>query len=350
MKYKYLLFFALFAATANKQAFSQLPEPLILDTLPPKPTLEDRLKAKSKDLEMVRKYVDNILFRGEIANTELPRTYPVSAGIYSDGQFNTQALSGYDQLLMLSRTTGNRKKEAEALNGFGDFYAIQGDLDKSVQYYKEALQVKETLKNATDLARTSFRLASVLKYKRDYQDALTYYEYTVRSAASNQPALQALAYVEIGKIKLSQNRYDEAEWWIMKKALPSYTRYGNKQGRIICFESLAQLYQKQKRYSEAKWYYIQANLLGRKINNEGAVISSLINLGHVKNALGHLDLALLDFKEAEKLASVKNDVPKLIEIKSDLGDLYHRLGDFKAADKLIEEYSELRDSLMNTGK
>ncbi len=349
MKYHYL--FGIFAilAMAELPVYAQLPEPLFLDTLPPKPTLEDRLKAKSKDLETVRKYVDELLFRNAIHNTEDPRTYPVPAGAFNPSPSGAQALYGYDQQLLVSRNTGDRKKEAEALNGFGDYYALVGDLDKSVQYYKEALQIRESLRNRSDLARTSFRLAGILTFKQDLQEALAYYQYAGDLAGGGkQPALEALSYVEIGKIKLSQHRYEEAERFLMKKALPLYTRYGNKTGRIICFENLARLYEQQKRYSEAKWYYIQANLLGRKINNEGAVISSLISLGHVKNELGHLDLALQDLKEAEKLASGSHDVPRLIEIKSDLGDLYHRMGDLSSADQLIGEYHALRDTLMNT--
>lgn len=347
MKYLYLSGLFAILTLAYRPACAQLPEPLVLDTVPPGPTLEDRLKAKSKDLEAVRKYVDDLLFRSAIHNTD-PR-HPAAAGVSRASA--TADLAGYDALLLRSRTSGNRKLEAEALNGIGDHYALTGDLERSVQYYKEALQIRESLRNPADVARTSFRLAGILRFKKDFQEALNYYQYAgSMSAGGKQPALEALSYVEIGKIKLFQHRYEEAERFLMKKALPLYTRYGNKPGRIICFENLARLYQQQKRYSEAKWYYIQANLLGRKINNEGAVISSLISLGHVKNELGHLDLALQDLKEAERLASGSNDVPRLIEIKSDLGDLYHRMGDLRAADQLIGEYQELRDTLMNAGK
>lgn len=351
MTFKHFLIFSLLIFAA-KQSVSQLPEPLVLDTVKPvrKPTLEDRFKAKAKEYESVKSYIDGLIFREQIhASSDKPPVYPTSAGIYSDGQFNS-ALGGYDQLLVLSRNLKDKKKESEALTAIGDHYAVQGDLDKSVQYYKEALQIKEQLRNKTNIAKASYRLASVLKFKRDYDEALFYYDLAARNASSTKHySLLALTYSEIGRIKSAQHKFGEAELIFMRKTLPLYTRLGNRQGRISCFENLAKLYEQQKRYSEAKWFFIQANMLGRKIRDNGAIISSLINLAHVKNAIGDHELALRDYKEAEALASVNNDIPKLIEIKSNLGDLYHKLGNAAAAGKLIDEYMQLKETLFNTG-
>lgn len=353
MTFKHLLIFSVLLSAA-KHTFPQLPEPLVLDTVKvlPKPTLEDRFRAKEKEQALVKNYIDRLIFHQQINNdADIPAVYPTSAGVYSNGQFNVDALSGYDQLLLLSRNLGDRKKESEALKAIGDYYAVQGDLEKSVEYYKNALQIKEQLRNKRDIAKTSYRLASILKFKGDMDDALFYYNSTVSNASAvKHYSLMASAYSEIGTIKSLQQKFGEAETIFMRKTLPLYTRLGNRQGRISSFENLANLYRQQKRYSEAKWFFIQANILGRKIKDDRAVISSLINLAKVKNAIGDHDLALRDYKEAETLASLNNDVPKLIEIKSSLGDLYHKLGNVIAAGKMIDEYTQLKDTLLNTGK
>src|SRR5690606_32180443 len=123
---------------------------------------------------------------------------------------------------------------------------------------------------------------------------------------------------------------DDAEYYIIKKALPLFTRMGNKAGRMKCFQGLTGLYYGQKRYSEAKWFCIQTTNLAEKLNDKQALIGSLIHIAEVKNALEDHEDALVDYKKAESLAIQNQYMVKLVEIKGDMGETYNLMGNYSA--------------------
>lgn len=316
------------------------------DTLKPA-TLEDKLKNKASESLRIQDYLNSLSFREQLAkNSDISRIFPGSVS-FKSGLSEDTALSGYDEFLFSSRRLGDRKKESDALKAYGSFYALNGDLDKSISFYREALFIKEELKDKSEIMKTNYRLAAISKYKGQYDEAINFYESTIKTAISiSSTAIIPQSYLEIALIKAIQVKNGEAENLVLKKALPLFTRQGNREGRVNSFQALAAIYHQQNRYSEAKWFYIQANTLARKINDKNNIISSLINLGRIKYALGQYPLALKDYKEAELLASKNKNIVKLMEVKSSLGDLYYKMGNLVAAGKEMDEYIRLKTTIL----
>lgn len=243
----------------------------------------------------------------------------------------------------------NLKNQALVLNTFGVFYGKQGNLDKASQYFREALQVKELLNDKHGVVKTTEILAVIAKMRKDYDDAIFYQEYNLRVNSSLQKANDvAKAYTNIAALKSLQRKYKDAEFYILKKALPLYTRMGNKNGRMLCFEHLAEMYHLQERYSEAQWFYLQANIMADKLNDAPAQVSALLNLARIKNRLGEIDRALSNYKQAELLAVENNYISKLIEIKGDVGELYRKEGNYPAAGHALQEYNTLKTSFLKS--
>ncbi|HEY0667437.1 MAG TPA: tetratricopeptide repeat protein, partial [Sphingobacteriaceae bacterium] len=209
------------------------------------------------------------------------------------------------------------------------------------------LMIKEELNDKAEIIKMNYRLGEISKYKGKYDEAVNFYEKAIKTASiTKSTAIIPQAYLEIALIRTIQVKNGEAEYLVLKKALPLFTRQGNRQGRINSFQALADVYHQQNRYSEAKWFYIQANTLARKANDKNNIISSLINLAKIKYAIGHYPLALKDYKEAELLASKNKNIGKLVEVKSGLGDLYYKMGNLIAAGKEIDEYTKLKLSIL----
>jgi tetratricopeptide (TPR) repeat protein len=159
----------------------------------------------------------------------------------------------------------------------------------------------------------------------------------------------AEAYINLANLWSAQKRYKEAEALLISKALPlSYYKLKDMISTISCYDQLAEIYQKQRRFSEAKWFYIQSNMLARKINNPAGIVNSLVNLAHVKMSIGHHELALKDFREAEQLSISNKYSFELVEIKDDLSKVYKAMGNARASNSALTEFKVLKDALLSS--
>lgn len=103
-----------------------------------------------------------------------------------------------------------------------------------------------------------------------------------------------------------------AEETLLKKSIPLSIRYGNDRTNYNCFMALASCYADQKKYTQAKWYFIQSNISARKAGYTRGEVLSLVQLARLKRLIGDHQLALDDYREAERLAvriNLKSELP-----------------------------------------
>ncbi len=120
-----------------------------------------------------------------------------------------------------------------------------------------------------------------------------------------------------------------AEETLLTKSIPLSIRYGNDRTNYNCFMALATCYADQKKYTPAKWYFIQSNISAKKAGYARGEVLSLIQLAKLKRLIGDDQLALDDFREAEKLA-------ERINFKSELPGIRKNIASFGLAEKTPE--------------
>lgn len=307
-------------------------------------------RSDNGDIHSFRDYVKLLHFKEQLkaSGTFVP-VFPTSSGVFN-GTFATDSLSAFDQLIYLYRNLGDRKAEAGVLNSYAVNHAIQGKMDDAVRLLNEALRLNIEINNKSAIRNNYMTLFMINRYRGNLSEALKYNQAILGIAleTKNNKSV-AEAYMHHADILTGQKNYEAAENLILRKALPLYY-YGlnDKLGTIKCYDQLGITYFQQKKFTEAKWFFIQSNMLARKINSNIEVVGSLINLAHVKMSIGDYDLALSDIKEAEQL-SVKNKYSnQLIEIKNDLAEVYTKLGNSGAAHSAYTEFRTLKDVLFNT--
>ncbi|TQM52661.1 soluble NSF attachment protein (SNAP)-like [Arcticibacter tournemirensis] len=249
---------------------------------------------------------------------------------YAEGPVSGSAVSVLTELLKRHSSnlkTNNSPGQAQTYSQIAAFYERNGIWRESVRLYKEALSIQDQLKDIKHAAGSSIHLAYILKKNDDYSAALKHAASAARlySKAGIKDS-SASAYVLMADINRALGNYRQAESLILKRALPLYRGAGNATGRIKCFRSLGHTYREQKRFSEAKWFFIQENMQARKLNNSKGIISSLLYLGKVKVAITDYDLALKDFKEAERLARNTGNISALADIRSAFASVHSKLG------------------------
>ncbi len=297
--------------------------------------VKERLLKKNRDDQELVKYQNTLLLRNLLNETE-------TSDFPDEKMINT-----LDLVLDEYRRGNDLKSLSLILNTYAVYYGKKGESAKAIQYFTEALKLRERLNDKPGVIKISENLAALYKVEGSYDKAIQQNEYIIQLSLSLNKIPQAAdMYLAMAENKLLQNKYNESEYCVLKKALPMFTRRGDKAGRLKSFQSIAQIYYLQKRFSEAKWFYIQAQILALKLDNKEALISSLIHLAEVKNALGEHEMALDDYRQAETLA-VKNNFPvKLIEIKGYQGEIYSQMGNYLAAGNALDEYARLRENLL----
>ena len=300
--------------------------------------------------DALKEYINALQFRELLKASDSPLpAFPISAGIYN-GSLLSDSLSADDQLLMLYRNLGDRKAEAGILSSLGTNAAIEGNMDKALMFFHDALKINSELNNKPAIVKNYFSLARIYKYREDLTEALKYNELIMEEAlVSRNNRYLGEAYLNLASIWTAQKKYKEAEAIIMSKALPLYAyKIRDKIGSMRCYDQLAEIFQLQKRFSEAKWFYIQSNMVARKINNSPGIVNSLVSLGHVKMSIGDHQLALTDFREAEQLSISNKYRFKLVEIKGDLSKVYAVMGNKSAASSALSEFTVLKDAILNS--
>ncbi len=322
----------------------------------PANSVYDSLKTQVKkavlpnNANALNEYIRALQFRELLLASDSPLpAYPISAGIYT-GSLVSDSLSADDQLLLLYRNLGDLKSEAAILSSLGTKAAVNGDMNKALMFFNSALKVNTGLNDRSAIVKNYFSLARINRYKGNLPEAVSYNQTIVQLALqSGNNRYLAEAYMNLADLWSAQKKFKEAETLIMGKLLAlNYYKLKDYVGTIQCYSQLAQIYQQQRRFSEAKWFYIQSNLLARKINNTPGIVNSLINLAHVKMSIGDHALALRDFREAERLSISNKYSYKLVEIKNDLSRVYAKLGNKSASSSALSEFTVLKNALLNS--
>jgi tetratricopeptide (TPR) repeat protein len=302
------------------------------------------------NLDALKEFISAVQFREllRVSDSPLP-AFPTSAGIFN-GSLLSDFLSADDQLLLLYRNLGDRKAEAGILSALGTNAAVEGNLDKALMFFHDALKINTELNNKPALVKNYISLARIYKYRDNLPQALKYNELILEESLMSRNNRQlGEVYLNLASIWTDQKKFKEAEAIIMTKALPLFAyKIHDKIGLMRSYDQLAELFQLQKRFSEAKWFYIQSNMVARKLNNSSGIVNSLVSLGHVKMSIGDHQLALIDFREAERLSISNKYRFKLVEIKGDLSKVYAAMGNKILANSALSEFTVLREEILNS--
>ncbi len=324
----------------------------------PRSSVYDSLKIEVKkailpgNADALKEYINALQFRELLQASDNPLPpFPTSAGIYN-GAMVTDSLTADDQLLLLYRNLGDRKEEAGILSSLGTKAAVNGEMDKALMFFHDALKINTELENKPGMIKNYFSIARIHKYRDDLAEAVKLNELIVEQALEiRNNRYLGEAYLNLASLWNSQKKHKAAEALMLTKALPLFCyKLQDKVGAMRCYDLMAEIFQSQKRYSEAKWFCIQSNMVARKIKNTSGIVNSLVSLAHVKMSIGDHQLALSDFREAEQLSISNKYQYKLVEIKNDLSKVHTAMGNTSAANSALTEFTVLKDAILKNAR
>ncbi|CAF4046364.1 unnamed protein product, partial [Rotaria sp. Silwood1] len=228
---------------------------------------------KSK-INLAMKYYNKALkfeYKANKSNSSLDvaKIYFGLGQMYDKKDDYTTALIQFEKSLEIRRRclTSDHSLIEETLSTTAFIYSKQGDNDKALEYFKEALDL-QMKSESIYLASTCISIGSIYHAKGDHQTALIYYQNALKYAANDNPELGSL-YYQIGLI------YDDKK--DLDMALENYLnalKYPSKIDSIIddVYERAGSIYHTKRYYSQALINHKKALTICKNRKSDATVI------------------------------------------------------------------------------
>ncbi|HKK41980.1 MAG TPA: tetratricopeptide repeat protein, partial [Bacteroidales bacterium] len=182
--------------------------------------------------------------------------------LYNNKGADAKALDYYLQSLGIAEDIGDTMRILTAQVNIGNIYSNKEvTADTAMEYYKKALALSEKINYSDGIGTSSVNLGDLYFLKGDYDDALMYFERSIK----------AFKKINSGNLPYTLNY-------------------------------IGKVYAKRKDFANALVYQKEALHLSEKANSKFEIAQVLIALANTYNLEGKTDSALILFENAEKIA------------------------------------------------
>lgn len=280
------------------------------------------LYAKYGDLEKSKNYYEKSLSIATSINDTTQRirtSLSLGATLLSQGNYE-DALQFFNQAIVLSEGNGCCAVErAQAYNNIGVLFSEMSKYHKSLEYYKKALVIYDSLHIYSELGRTYNNIGNIYLYIEDYDSAKDHYIKSLK-IRKKQKDIAGEAYVfnnlgmligGQGDLALSKQYFDSS--------LVLFEKQKNKSGSMLVTYNLGELYTALKQYRMAEKHYHQSLSIARLEGSVSYELANLESLTSLYKQTGEYKKAVTVFEQYTVLSdslSAKNNAEKMIELEA----------------------------------
>ena len=235
------------------------------------------------------------------------------------------ALSDYNQVLALPRSSNDTQNVITALNGKGDIYLAMED-KRAAEMYEQALDLATASHNNDGAAMALSGLGWLSNKTGQSSEALRFYRRALPLAQSaNDNSLLARLFHRLGVVYYELGMKHRAlDYYI--KALPIFRRLGDRDREATVLNEIGLVYYSNSDKRRALTYYNKALLIFRKIGDRNGEALSLKLIGRDNGALGMKQKALENLQKARDILREIGDRGNEAVTLSDMGDVYSSRG------------------------
>ncbi|MEM9290944.1 MAG: tetratricopeptide repeat protein [Acidobacteriota bacterium] len=161
------------------------------------------------------------------------------------------------------------------------------------------------------------------------------------------PGRQALLLLQLVKILIRRERYDEARS-LLEQLLPLLESRGSRTQVASCWYYLGNIALRQRRLKEAMEHHRKAFELRHRVGNLKALGASLSALGATSLARGNYAKSLGFYKKAKEFLEDHGDPGEVSFALLGIGRVLHRLGDGVGAQAHLKRSLKLREEIGDT--
>ena len=260
-----------------------------------------------------------------------------------------KALEYYDNALEVrERILGSdHPSTATTYNNMAGVYKAQGEYEKALEYYGKVLEVRERVlgRGHPDTATTYNNMAGVYEDQGDYEKALEYYgkalEIVERILGSDHPST-ATTYNNMAGVYQAQGDYEKAlEYYGKDLEISEKVLGSDHPNTAATYNNMAGVYQDQGDYKKALEYYDKALKVRERVlgSDHPSTATTYNNMAGVYQDQGDYEKALeyyeKDLEISEKVLG--SDHPSTATTYNNMAGVYKAKGDYEKALKFYEK-------------
>lgn len=246
-----------------------------------------------------------------------------------------------------SRTYNQTKKTAENLNFLGDLYWYAGDYAASSDYYFEALQIYDAAKDDKGRAICYRNIGWIYQGQKNYELTLTYYykALSLNKKLGNEKGVLT-NYDDLSIVYSLKEDYPKAELFCLK-TIAYAEEHNYPSGLAAGHGNLADVLFALDKIDESIDQYKISIEKHKKLNDFYNTAASFIGISESYMAKKEYDLAIINSKEALKIATEHNYNILISDSYYFLAQAYSKTKNFDNAYKYLELYTKVKDSTFN---
>ncbi|PIB31071.1 ATP-binding protein [Gaetbulibacter sp. 5U11] len=190
-------------------------------------------------------------------------------------------------------------------------------IDKAITYYIKKIEVDNKTNNTKGLIATNKKLGDIYTSKKNYNQAISYYESALGYAGNYDETSRANILPYLGNAYLMDKDYKTSARYLLE-SINLNRRFDNQEGVLIALNSLGELYLKQNRLNTAQEQLLEASNLSRSLNNDEQLLKNYRLMTTLDSIKGDFDNAYVwqsqYYNLKEKIDAEKNKKSAIINI------------------------------------
>ena len=259
-----------------------------------------------------------------------------------------KALKYYQQALEINKKIGRKVGESTIIGNMGTVSQIQGHMEKSLKYYQLALKINREIGNKEGMADVFGNMGTVFQIQGNLEKSLKYYHQALKiNRGIGNKEGEAINIGNIGVVYRIQGN--------LKYALKNYHQaleinreIGNKEKEAGIISNIGVIYRIQGNLEKALKYYQQALEIDKKIGFKEGKANDINNIGVICKFQRKPKEALKYYQQALEInRGIGNKEGEAINIYN-MGDIYLIQGNPKKALYHYKEALKIYKTLENS--
>jgi two-component system, NtrC family, sensor kinase len=266
--------------------------------------------------------------------------------IFQFAPSNPEKVLAYcDTCIHLSISLNDSLRLAHSLSRKGLVLYYLGDFNRSLDYYFNALNIKNKKEDHRELWREYNNIGLVLRALGQNDEALNYFNRALGVLkADESPLIEATILNNIGISYRGLKQYNMAKEAV-EKALETNIGMGASQAMAHNFNNLGNILFFQQNYPQARENFLKALAINRELNNqyEEALVHS--NLAELYINKQNFPQALVNLTSGDSIANHISAIYLKIRILGLFASYHEKINNYETANGYLKRYSHLTDSI-----
>jgi PAS domain S-box-containing protein len=277
--------------------------------------------------------------------------YYMGRNNYYQGVYD-RAADFYSRARLLYEAAEDQKGLAETLNAYGLVYWRLSDYSTAMEYILDSCKIRESLKGTSreaDIA-IAFSYNNIGLIYLDLENYKKAMEYMIKGkkiheSLDNKSGI-AIAVNNIAAVYRNQGKYTDAlEYY--RKALQHNKALGFRHGTAITLNNIGKVYEKMENYNKALDYLKKSLKISKEINQQNIISNTSFHIGRIRRKLGQYQEAIQWVNQGLGIASEINVKDYISDANQELAEIYKALKDYPQSLHYLKKYKEINDLIFN---